>query len=87
MELKDKKTNDGPNSLTALELLMVLGPWQTKEGKKVGPASNSELRRWIANSVLHINGEVCNKWDEKIDFPVFSIVLWPKNEKQRTTLW
>lgn len=59
--------------------------FQTKEGKKVGTASGSELKRWCQNNALQINGESM-KWDEEIDFPVFSVVLFPKNEHFRTTL-
>lgn len=44
--------------MTALEWLIQLHEvcqFQTKEGKKVGPASNSELRRWLKNGVVKIN--------------------------------
>ena len=54
--------------------------FQTKEGKKVGRASNSELKRWIQNNVLQINGESV-KWDEPMDFPIFSVVLFPKSAR------
>lgn len=54
--------------------------FQTKEGKKVGRASNSELRRWVQNKVLLINGESVS-WDEPIDFPIFSVVLFPKSAR------
>ena len=57
--------------------------FQTREGKKVGDASMSELKRWIQNKALHLNGEPV-AWDELIDFPIISVVLFPKN---RTTLW
>ena len=52
--------------------------FQTREGKKVGKASTSELRRWIQNKALLINGETVEV-NEEIDFPVFSVVLFPKN--------
>ena len=58
--------------------------FQTREGKKVGRASNSELKRWIQNNVLLINGESV-KWDEPMDFPLISVVLFPKSA--RITLW
>jgi len=54
--------------------------FQTREGKKVGRASNSELKRWIQNNVLLINGESV-KWDEPMDFPIFSVVLFPKSAR------
>ena len=76
--------------MNALKLLIDIGGnhgWQTKEGAKVGRASNSELRRWINSGVLQINGERITSWDEELNFPIMSIVMWPKNEQQRTTLW
>jgi hypothetical protein len=60
--------------------------FQTKEGKKVGDASNSELKRWLQNSVVQVNGERIT-WDEPMDFPIMSVVLFPNNQKQRTTLF
>lgn len=51
--------------------------FQTREGKKVGTASNSELKRWIQNKALVVNGEVV-QWDELVDFPFTSVVLFPK---------
>lgn len=51
--------------------------FQTREGKKVGKASASELKRWCQNGAFVINGEKV-AWDELIDFPVFSIMLFPK---------
>lgn len=49
-----------------------------------GRASNSELKRWLQNSAVRINGEIV-KWDEPIDFPIFSVVLFPK--RGRVTLY
>jgi hypothetical protein len=51
---------------------------QTREGKRVGKASTSELRRWIQNKAVLINGETVEV-HEVLDFPVFSVVLFPKN--------
>lgn len=47
---------------------------QEKE-KKVGKASNSELKRWIQNKALKINCETV-EWDELLDFPVHSVKLF-----------
>lgn len=52
--------------------------FQTREGKKTGKASSSELKRWIQNKALLINGEPVTP-DEVLDFPMFSVVLFPKN--------
>lgn len=52
--------------------------FQTKEGKKVGLASASELKRWIQNKALLVNGEPV-EWNEQMDFPMFSVVLFPRH--------
>lgn len=52
--------------------------FQTREGKKVGLVSNSELKRWLQNKAVIINGESI-AWDELIDFPIISVVLFPKH--------
>lgn len=57
--------------------------FQTKEGRKSGKATASELKRWLQNGAVLINGERV-EWNEKIDFPVFSMVLFPK---RRITLF
>ena len=67
--------------LTALDFLRSLHEvchFQTREGRKVGRASNSELKRWIQNKALVVNAEKVD-WDELIDFPIISVVLFPKN--------
>ena len=46
---------------------------------------NGELRRHMKQGAIIINGEKIAP-DEEIDFPVFSLVLFPKSEKRRTTL-
>ena len=45
--------------------------------ERPGKASNSELKRWLQNQAVRFNGESV-KWDEPIDFPIFSVVLFPK---------
>lgn len=52
--------------------------FQTREGKKVGRASNSELKRWIQNKAFLVNHEPV-EWNEPIDFHIYSVVLFPKN--------
>lgn len=52
--------------------------FQTREGKKVGTATNSELKRWIQNKALIVNGETVTP-EEKMDFPIISVILFPKN--------
>ena len=53
--------------------------FQTREGKKVGHASSSELKRWIMNKALIVNGESVN-WDEPVDFPLTSVILFTKHK-------
>lgn len=68
-------------SLTAWQYLRLLNEvchFQTREGKRVGAASNSELKRWCQNKAFIINGESV-EWDELIDFPIISVILFPKN--------
>ena len=84
--LHDLVKDKPPTAWTFLIRLSKLhGGFHSKEGNKLEKASNSELKRWLQNGVLQLNTETV-KWDELIDFPVFSIVLFPKNEKQRTTI-
>jgi len=46
--------------------------------------SNSEIKRLIQQGGVLINGERCTD-QEEIDFPVFSVVFFPK-AKRRTTI-
>ena len=48
-------------------------------------ASKSELRRWCDAKQVHFNAEPV-AWDEPIDFPLTSVVIFP-NAKGRITLW
>ncbi len=50
--------------------------FQSKE-KRVVTATNSELKRWIQNKALEIIGEKV-EWNEQLDFPLSSVVLFPK---------
>ena len=55
----------------------------SKENKKT--VSNSEVRRWIKNGSILINGKRPTSIDWKIDFPITQLVLFPKG-KSRCTL-
>ena len=50
------------------------------------PASNADLRAWIENGHVEINGFVSKDLDEEIDFPVVSMVLF-KGAKTQLTLF
>jgi len=47
--------------------------------------SNGELRRLIEQGGVLFNGERVSP-TEPIDFPVFSLVFFPKSDKRRATL-
>jgi len=56
--------------------LHVICQFQTREGSKVGPATRAELKRWLQNKAVEINGKRMN-WDEEIEFPITSFILFP----------
>ena len=47
--------------------------------------SNGELRRHMQQGGVLVNGERVTP-DERMDFPVFSLVFFPKSAARRTTL-
>lgn len=49
-------------------------------------ASNSELQRWIDQGSVLVNAERLDK-KEEIDFPIISVVLFPKSQTRRCTLF
>lgn len=50
-----------------------------------GPASGSELQRWLRSGSLMINGAAVQPGDP-LPFPVRSVVLFPKSKKRRCTI-
>lgn len=66
-----------------LKKLHEMCQFQTREGLCSGTASNGELKRWIKNKVLIINGIAVDDPDELIDYPIFRVWLFPK---KRVTL-
>ena len=73
------------NALSWLISLHSVGFFQTKEGAKVGPASNSELRRWFKNGAIQVNGAKLSAEDE-LPEDVTSIGMFPSSAKHRCTL-
>jgi hypothetical protein len=75
---------------TALELIMRMtrtsdgsaGFWDQAEKKQ---GSNSFLRRLIQDGGVRFNGRILKPTD-KVDFPIFSIVVFPKSDRHRTTM-
>lgn len=52
--------------------------------EREGKATNSELKRWLQNQSVQLNGRRI-KWDESVAFPVEQLILHPKRNK--TTLF
>lgn len=72
--------------LTVLQYLNGLRPALPMSMEQPGKIlSNSELRRVIQQNGVLINGESV-RVDELVDFPVFSLVFFPKSSNRRTTL-
>ena len=53
--------------------------------ERTGEASAAELRRWLENGAIQANGEKL-AWDEEMDFPIGSFVLFPASGKRVTLL-
>lgn len=71
---------------TALSYLMDLRPALPMSIEKPCTGmSNGELKRHILQGGVLINGERVTPTEE-IDFPVFSLVFFPKSPARRTTL-
>jgi tyrosyl-tRNA synthetase len=78
------------NSMTALQYMIMLndmvgGFWST--GQKGTKASKSELRRWLEQSSVAINGKKIQNPQEMLTFPIQSLVLFPKSETKRITIF
>lgn len=85
-----RKSDQRPNKMKPIEFLI----WMrndvrcipgSKEGDRRGKPSNGELRRWIKNGCLQVNGKVV-KGDDIIEFPITQLVYFPNNNKQRCTV-
>lgn len=57
----------------------------SKEGDKLKPPSNSELRRWIKNGAIRCNGTVL-LLESVVEWPIVDLVLFSGNEKARCTI-
>jgi hypothetical protein len=65
------------NAWMFLRDLHTICHFQTREGRLAGEASAPELKRWLKNGAVVINGEKI-AWDAEIEFPVTSLVLFPR---------
>ena len=52
-----------------------------------GRPSNSELKRWLNNGSVKINGKIITSVFEEINYPITQLIFFPKNDKTRTTIW
>lgn len=59
-------------------------PRSTERGK-TGLASKSEIKRWLLNKAVIINGKTPLPQDE-ISFPIRELIFFPKGNK-RTTIY
>ena len=57
----------------------------SREGKKVGRPSNSELRRWCKNGSVLINGKKVTPGD-KMEWPIYQLVFFPQSTG-KVTMW
>jgi hypothetical protein len=72
--------------MKALDLLLQLHAmchFRSTEGQAV--LSKSELKRWCDKGSVIVNSEKV-KWDEEMDFPIFSFILHPKGDLRCTLL-
>lgn len=74
--------------VTALEFIIDMRPAipQSQEGEKVGPPSNGEIRRWLQNGAVQINGKKPKSGDI-VEFPVQELIFFPKNPNKRSTIY
>lgn len=47
--------------------------------------TRSEVKRWIKNKSVIINGEKNHDVNEEVDFEIFTLIFFPKG-KRRTTM-
>lgn len=71
------------NMLTWLNGLRPALPYSSAKPTTV--VSNSELRRCMLNGSILVNSERITH-DEPMDFPVFSLVFFPKSKERKTTI-
>lgn len=57
--------------------------WDQSEKKA---ASNSALRRFIEQGIFRFNGKIL-KPDSMLNFPVISVIMFPKSENFYSTIW
>lgn len=72
---------------TALEFVLWMKPAVPMSREHpCTPASNSEIRRWLDQKAVRINGAF-PKAKEEITLPVTDLVFFPASNKSRTTVF
>ena len=57
----------------------------SREVQSLGRAvSKGEIKRWLQNKAVLINGRRPD-WKDEISFPIFELIFWPNSDKNRTT--
>ena len=69
--------------MTALQWLRQFKHLPMSVERPCTPVSNAELKRWIRNGSVLWNTEKCEV-NEEIDFPVDSLVFFPKSKRKTT---
>lgn len=46
--------------------------------------SRAEVKRWIRKKSININGEFDHDPGEEVDFPIFTLVFFPKGKRKTT---
>jgi hypothetical protein len=57
----------------------------SKEGNLVDKPSNGELRRWLRDKVIRVNGVPLSA-DMSVEWDITDLVLFYKNDKKRCTI-
>lgn len=70
---------------TAFDTIKYLGVIPTSNENAPNPPSNSELRRWLDQKAVIINGKTPSS-KEMVQWPITQLVFFPKSEKRRTTV-
>jgi len=69
--------------MTVIEFLKSIHLPDSREGGKTGRPSTGEIRRWLQQGAVILNGKRPRPWD-KVEFPVRELVFFPKSPNKVT---
>ena len=74
--------------MTALQYILTLRPALpfSAERGNVAPPSNGEVKRWLQNGAVHLNGKRVGPDDVVIKEHVQSLVFFPKAQRRTTVV-